>query len=202
MNVTPYTDNLEAYLTADEIIDYNNTRIAELAGELYQKSGGETEYVKLAFEYVRDNVLHSTSICSDTLTCSASEVLEAQHGICFARSHLLAALLRNKSVPAGFCYQRIILDDDTAPVLVYHGLNAAYIKELEKWIRLDPGVTLYFSLEDERLVRPVRPEKGEEDGFIVYPDPDLKIVEKFRKYKTRTQLWENLPTELAYNEKR
>lgn len=202
MDVTPYTDNLEAYLTADEIIDYNDTRIAKLAGELYQKSGSEAEYIQLAFEYVRDNILHSTSICSDILTCSASEVLEAQHGICFARSHLFAALLRNKSVPAGFCYQKIILDDDTAPVLVYHGLSGVYIKELDKWIRLDTGVTLQFSLEDENLVRQLRPEKGEEDCFIVYPDPDLKIVEKFRKYKTRTQLWEDLPTELAYNEKR
>lgn len=201
MNITPYTDNLDAYLTADEIIDCNASRIAGLAGELYQESGSEAEYVKLAFEYVRDNILHSTAICNDKITCSASEVLEAQHGICFARSHLFAALLRNKSVPAGFCYQKILLDDDTAPVLIYHGLNGVYIRELDKWLRLDTGVTLYFSLEEEQLVRSVRPEKGEEDGFTVYPDPDLKIIEKLRKYKTRTQLWKDLPTELAYNEK-
>lgn len=42
------------------------------------------------------------------------------HGICFAKSHLLAALLRCKSIPAGFCYQKLILDDETAPVLIYH----------------------------------------------------------------------------------
>ena len=64
-------------------------------------------------------------------------MLEAGHGICFAKSHLLAALLRCKSVPTGYCFQKLILDDETAPILVYHGLNGVYIKELKKWIRLD-----------------------------------------------------------------
>lgn len=200
MNVTPYTDNLDAYLAADEIIDYNDARIVKLAGELEQKSDGETAYIQRVFEYVRDNILHSTAIYNDTVTCSASEVLEAKHGICFARAHIFAALLRCKSVPAGFCYQKIILDDDTAPVLVYHGLNAVYIKEFDKWLRLDTGIVKLHSLEEGELVRPIRPEKGEEDGFIVYPDPDLKIVEKLKKYKTRKQLWKDLPTELAYLE--
>ena len=27
-----------------------------------------------------------------------------------------------------------ILDDETAPVLIYHGLNGVYISELKKWI--------------------------------------------------------------------
>ena len=65
----------------------------------------------------------------DVITCTASEVLKAGHGICFPKSHLLAALLRCKSVPAGFCYQKLILDDETAPILIYHGLNGVYVKE-------------------------------------------------------------------------
>lgn len=44
---------------------------------------------------------------------------------------------RNKSIPTGFCYQKLILDDETAPILIYHGLNGAFIRELGKWIRLD-----------------------------------------------------------------
>lgn len=202
MNITPYTDNLEAFLMEDEIIDYSNTNIASLAGELYQKSDSEEKYIQLAWEYVRDNIPHSTRINNDRITCSASEVLEAKHGICFARSHLLAALLRYKSIPAGFCYQKIILDDETAPVLVYHGLNGVYVKNPGKWIRLDPGADRPFSLEDEQLTVPIRPEKGEQDGFTVYPEPDKKVIEKLRNNKTRTQLWDDLPTELAYNEKR
>ena len=56
-----------------------------------------------------------------------------------------------------------------------------------------------FSIEREQLAFPVRPEMGEEDDFTVYPDPDKKILEKLRRNKTRTELWNDLPTELEYN---
>ena len=117
---------------------------------------------------------------------------------------MLAALLRCKSIPTGFCYQKLILDDEIAPVLIFHGLNGVYIKELDKWIRLDArgnkeGVNAQFSVDNEKLAFSIRPEMGEVDNFIVYPDPDVKILEKLRKNRTRTELWDNLPTELGYN---
>ena len=79
-----------------------------------------------------------------------------------------------------------------------------YIKEYEKWIRLDArgnkeGVNAQFSLEKEQLAFPVRPEKGEEDGWVIYPKPDAKILEKFEKYETRIELWDDLPDELGYD---
>ena len=131
-------------------------------------------------------------------------MLKAGHGICFAKSHLLAALLRSKAVPAGFCYQKLILDDETAPVLVYHGLNGVYIKELKKWIRLDArgnreDVDAQFSIDHEQLAFRVRPELGEIDSYTVYPKPDVKILETLRESKTRTALWDHLPTELGYH---
>lgn len=204
MGATPYIDSIEEYLYEDSVIDYSDSAIAELANELQQKAVNETDYIKLAYEYVRDNISHSADINEDIITCSASEVLRAKHGICFAKSHLLAALLRNKGIPAGFCYQKLILDDETAPVLIYHGLNGVYIKEYEKWIRLDPrgnkvGVNAQFSLEEEQLAFTIRKEKGEEDSFIVYPKPDLKVLEKLRNNKTRTELYDDLPNELGYN---
>ena len=195
--------NLKEYLKSDDVIDYNNDIIANLADSLFKKADSEIEFIKAAYEYVRDKISHSADINEDIITCSASEVLKAGHGICFAKSHLLAALLRSKAVPAGFCYQKLILDDETAPVLVYHGLCGVYIKELQKWIRLDArgnkeGVNAQFSLDEEQLAFPVRGEKGEEDCFMVYPDPDEKILEKLRRNKTRTELFNDLPTELMY----
>lgn len=203
MKLSLFTNNIEEYLQKDEIIDYENAEIVQLADSLWNNSNRDVEYVKKVYEFVRDCISHSADINEDLLTCSASEVLAARHGICFAKSHLLAALLRCKSIPVGFCYQKLILDDETAPILIYHGLNGVYIKEYKKWIRLDArgnkeGVNAQFSLENEQLAFPIRHEKGEEDGFIIYPNPDKKILEKFKKHKTRTQLWDDLPTELGY----
>lgn len=117
---------------------------------------------------------------------------------------MLAALLRCKSIPADFCYQNLILDDEIAPILIYHGLNGVYIKDCKKWIRLDArgnktGVNAQFSIETEQLAFTIRSQMGEADSFIVYPDPDVKILEKLRKNKTRTELWNDLPNELEYN---
>ena len=207
MKIIPSTDNTEDYLKQDDVIDYSSEIITRLAGELIGRTDSETQFIKAAYEFVRDKISHSADINEDIITCSASEVLKAGHGICFAKSHLLAALLRCKGVPAGFCYQKLILDDETAPVLIYHGLNGVYVKEYKKWIRLDArgnkeGVDAQFSLDEECLAFPVRKEKGEEDCFTVYPDPDKKILEKLRRNKTRTELWDDLPTELGYNRNR
>ena len=160
-------------------------------------------FIKAAYEFVRDKISHSADINADALWCTASQVLKAGHGICFAKSHLLAALLRCKGIPAGFCYQKIILDDDTAPILIYHGLNGVYLNDIEKWIRLDArgnksNVNAQFSVDTEQLAFAIRTDKNEEDGFIIYPDPDKKILEVLRNNKSRTELWNNLPTELDY----
>lgn len=206
MKIVPYKIDLDAYIASDNIVDYNDESISILSDTLWNQSKDKLEYIKRAYEYVRDNISHSADIDNDIITCTASEVLKERHGICFAKAHLLAALLRCRSIPAGFCYQLILADvaDGIAPVLVYHGLNGVYIEECNKWIRLDArgnkqSINAQFSTEKEQLAFPIRCERGEKDGVVVYPDPDVKIVEKLRANKTRTELWNNLPTELAYN---
>ncbi len=204
MDIILYSNQLDEYLKHDSVIDYDNKSITKLADVLFKKADNEPEFIRNAYEFVRDNISHSADINEDAITCAASEVLKAKHGICFAKSHLLAALLRCKSVPAGFCYQKLILDDETSPVLIYHGLNGVYIKDYKKWIRLDArgnkiGVNAQFSTETEQLAFPIRSEMGETDSFVIYPNPDIAVLEKLRKSKTRTELWENLPTELEYH---
>lgn len=204
MKILPYTTSLSDYLKEDDVIDYSDESITQLADELYKKADSETEYIKAAFEFIRDEVSHSADINEDMITCSASEVLIARHGICFAKSHLLAALLRCKSIPTGFCYQKLTFGDETSPVLVYHGLNGVYLNEYKKWIRLDARgnkgkINAQFSIDEEQLAYLVCTEKGEEDGLVIYPAPDVKILEKLRNNKTRTELWNDLPTELDYH---
>lgn len=207
MKLIQYSDKIEDYLKCDNDIDFDNQAIAKQADALYKQAPNELAFIKATYEFVRDIISHSADINADALWCTASQVLKAGHGICFAKSHLLAALLRCKGMPAGFCYQKIILDDETAPILVYHGLNGVYLNDLEKWIRLDArgnkaGVNAQFAIDSEQLAFAIRTEKNEEDGFIIYPDPDKKILEVLRNSKSRTELWNNLPTELDYKNKR
>lgn len=203
MNLELYADKIERYLSVNRIIDYDNESIIQLSNSLSDKSKEDLDYIRLAYEFVRDNISHSADIDNDKITCSASEVLKEGHGICFAKSHLLAALLRCRSIPAGFCYQRLILDDELAPILIYHGLNGVYIEKYNKWIRLDArgnkdGVNAQFSIETERLAFPVRIELGEKDIMTIYPEPDPNVLKILSNNKTRTELWGDLPTELYY----
>ena len=94
---------MDDYLKCDNVIDYDNKIIIELADALFKRADNELDFIRKTYEFVRDNISHSADINADIITCSASEVLKAGHGICFAKSHLLAALLRCKSIPAGFC---------------------------------------------------------------------------------------------------
>lgn len=204
MNIIPYSNRIDEYLKLDDVIDYDNKAIMELADTLFKEADNEIDFIKKAYEFVRDNISHSADINANIITCTASEVLKAGHGICFAKSHLLAALLRYKDIPTGFCYQKLILDDEVAPVLIYHGLNGVYIKDYKKWVRLDArgnktGVNAKFSIDTEQLAFSIRSEMGEVDCFIVYPNPDIEVLKKLRKNKTRAELWDDLPTELEYN---
>ena len=197
MQITPLINDLQLYLRSSDIINFDTliySGIRDLANQIEENSTDK-------IEYVRDKISHSADIDNNVITKTASEVLKEKHGICFAKSHLLAALLRYKGIPAGFCYQKLILDDETAPFLVFHGLNGVYIDKYSKWIRLDArgnknGVNAEFSIDEEKLAYPVRYEKGEEDISIIFNEPDKKIIDVLTRNKTRTQLWSDLPTEL------
>ena len=172
-----------------------------LSDDLMKKSTNNIDFIKSAFEYVRDNVGHSADIKGTVVTCKASDVLKFKEGICYAKSHLLAALLRYQKIPTGFCYQRLILCDETAPYLILHGLNAVYIKELDKWIKLDPrgnkaGVDAQFSLDEEKLAFYPRAEKGEEDIPDIFATPDANVIKALTENKTLADLWANLPRSL------
>lgn len=47
MNITPFTDNISEYLKSDDVIDYNNESITQIADSLYQNAESEIEYNKM-----------------------------------------------------------------------------------------------------------------------------------------------------------
>lgn len=127
--------------------------------------------------------------------------LKHQEGICFAKSHLLAALLRCLNIPAGFCYQKLVLDDADKSLMTLHGLNAIYLESLDKWMRVDArgnkaGVQAEFNLEREVLAYSVRAEYQEIDFATIYSEPNINVVAALKKSKTRNDLIDNLPDEL------
>ncbi len=203
MTVQPYSKKINNYLAEDSIINFSDSSILETASTLYENSKNEIDFIKNAFEFVRDKISHSADINAIELPYVASDVLKAKHGICFAKSHLLAAILRVKSVPAGLCYQKLTFSVEGKSTLVYHGLNGVYIKELNKWIRLDArgnkqGINAQFLLDKEQLAYQIDESKGEVDNFTVYPAIDKNVLSKFTQNKNRTELWKNLPTQLEY----
>ena len=203
MNLKIYSNNISDYLKCDDVIDYDNELIQNLSNSIFNKSTDEIDYIKNAYNYVRDEIHHSNDFNIDKVTYKASDVLINKHGICFAKSHLFAALLRCKNIPVGFCYQKLILDDDINPVLILHGLNGVYLKKYNKWIRLDArgnkeGVNASFNIDSEQLAFPVRENRGEVDYLTIYPNPDKNVINALKEFKTRKELWDNLPNELDY----
>lgn len=177
MQLTPETDAIEKYLAPSKIINSENENIQKTAVNLSAGIDNEIELIKFIYEFVRDEIPHSLDIGSNTATCRASDVLKYGHGLCIAKSHLLAALLRNLNIPAGFCYQRLEFDVGFG----LHGLNAVYIRRLDKWIRLDArgnknGINAQFSIEKEFLAYYPNKEIGEVDFYVIYSEPNKKAV--------------------------
>jgi len=188
--------NLDDYLAETEELDYSDPSIAELAGALFDSAADDIAFVKAAFEYIRDQVAHSWDIQGSRVTCKASDALHYREGICYAKSNLLAALLRSKGVPAGFCYQRLTLGDTPDAGYCIHALNAVYIGSLGKWIRLDargnkPGIDAQFSLAEEILAFPIRAHYDEFDYPTVYANPNPKTIAALKQATNVLELYRN-----------
>ncbi|MTV50637.1 ABC transporter ATP-binding protein [Heliobacillus mobilis] len=201
MNLILETDDLDEYRKSSDVIDYQITAIRERAIRITEGIQDELDIVRAVYHFVRDEIAHSADIQGTVVTCKASEVLEHRQGICYAKAHLLAALLRSLGIPTGFCYQKLVLDDEDKPWLVLHGLNAVYIQSLEKWIRLDArgnkaGVTAEFSTDDEKLAFEVRTELGEEEDPMIYVSPSTNAIQALIHWKTVEELLAHLPPEV------
>ncbi|PLT27913.1 transglutaminase-like domain-containing protein [Peribacillus deserti] len=176
MNMICESRTLKEYVTELEEVNYSHPKILAKAGEIFTPSQTQVEKAKTAFEFVRDEISHSWDIQSTRVTCKASDVLTYKEGICYAKSHLLAALLRSQGIPAGFCYQRLMLFDTPEEGYCIHALNAVFFSSLNKWVRLDArgnktGINAQFSLYEEKLAFPIKEDYGERDYGMIYVKP-------------------------------
>ncbi|MET8846483.1 transglutaminase family protein [Amycolatopsis sp. NPDC004625] len=173
MSPTPFptSDRLSDYLTADAVIDHDHPSIHALIATLHPADDNPTARAEAAFLFVRDEVEHVIDAGDPHVTWRASDVLRERVGICHAKAHLLAALLRAQGIPAGFCYQELS---------ALHGLNAVYLHG--RWSRLDArgnrtGAGGEFSLDAEKLAWPVDAARGERDHPQIHPAPAAVVVD-------------------------
>ncbi|WP_227425218.1 transglutaminase-like domain-containing protein [Pengzhenrongella sicca] len=187
-----------AYLAADDVIDADHPAVRDAAATLRAAHPGDVPFARAAFELARDEIRHSCDAADPRVTLRASDVLRDGVGLCFAKSHLLAAMLRAEGVPAGLCYQRLTDDGET---FVLHGLVAVHLQD--GWHRLDPrgnkpGVDAQFSLTSERLAWPVRVDLGERDYPQVLVAPDRDVVRALRGATNVLELCRGgLPSDLS-----
>ena len=185
-------NNLSAYLGSSEVIDWQEASVKQQAAALVTDDALET--AKRCFEFVRDEIAHSVDINAEALSCKASEVLSLGHGYCYAKSHLLAALLRANGIPCGLDYQRL---DDGEGHFMLHGFNVVYLAEYG-WYRIDargnkPGVNAQFTPPQEQLAWP-NDAPGEIDYHLNLSEPLPQVVEVLRSPLTVQQLWQVLPS--------
>ena len=143
------------YLESTEIIDFHHPLVTAKAQELTSGCSSDREIAKKCFEFVLDEIRHSGDYKDDTITYKASDVLKYKTGWCYAKSHLLAALLRANGIPAGFTYQRLSCSEYEEGVYCLHSLNWVYLKE-HSWYRVDArgnkeGVDAQFTPPIEKL---------------------------------------------------
>jgi len=193
---------LEEYRKATAWVDFGHGEVQQYLAAHPCEGRSEEAVIRDDFEFVRDQVAHSWDIGSRRVTGRASEVLRYGKGICYAKSHLLAALLRGRGIPAGLCYQKLILGDTPESGCCVHALNTVWIASHQKWIRLDargnkPGVDAQFSLGEERLAFSVRPEYGEVAYGVNYAEPPAIITQTLEAHSDcRVMYAGHLPTEL------
>jgi len=187
--------NISDYLCESNIIDFNNQEIKQKCIELIGDTKNEINIIRKLYHFVRDEIAHSGDINENSVTCIASEVLKNKHGICMAKSHLLAAMLRLCNIPTGFCYQK--LSTEVKGQMVVHGLNAVHLSEYNKWIRIDArgnkkNVNAEFNIEEEQIAWQANTSIGEADYPVVLCKPHNAILEIMQTVSTRVQLYDNL----------
>lgn len=190
---------LSPYLQPSGWIDADHPAVLAQARALAEGAADACTITARCYEFVRDEIEHSLDFQRSELTCRASDVLRHRTGYCYAKSHLLAALLRANGIPTGLCYQRLSLGNGGAPYCL-HGLNAVYLPgdvPEHGWYRLDargnkPGVDAAFCPPREQLAFAIK-EAQEADLPEIWAEPLDLIVQALTRDATPAQVAADLP---------
>jgi len=89
------SDRIEDYLKEiPPIVCFDTPLIQGKIKSIESQASSKKERARIAFEIARDQIAHSFDTGDKDVTINAEEILQKKEGICFAKSHLLATLLR------------------------------------------------------------------------------------------------------------
>ena len=194
----PESDDLGRYLEDTITIDWQTPAVMQKARELLEGLGEAELRVERLFGFVRDEIAHSLDVETEARCCRASEVLNEATGLCYAKSHLLAALLRYAGFPTGFCYSRLARGADLDS-FVLHGFNSVYWAPAEGWIYLDArgnadGIETECRFEPPwSLTQWPDAERGESFLPFIYRRPARRIVDLLERAPSFEAVRRNLP---------
>lgn len=191
-----FIEDKTAYLETTGVIDWQHPEVYETAKRLAAGSEDRSAIALRCFTWVRDEVRHSFDEPYDPaagVSCTASGVLQLGHGICYAKSHLLAALLRANGIPAGFDYQRL---GDERWEYCLHGFNTVWL-EGHGWYRIDArgntnGIDAQFNPPEVKLAFS-SDAKGEFDYGFNLSKPLPEVVRVLRESQRVDELSRTLP---------
>ncbi len=191
----PVGNTMPQFLVASAVIDSDHPRVVAKARELALGRDDDEAIARACFAFVRDEIQHSWDFRRNPVTCKASDVLLHGTGYCYAKSHLLAALLRANSIPAGLCYQRLAVGTQGPPYCL-HGLNAVYLRR-HGWYRIDArgnrdAISAQFTPPTEALAFPIVGPL-EQDFEQIWAQPLPVVIDALTKYRTVEEVYANLP---------
>ena len=195
------SDDLGRYLEDTITIDWQTPVVTSTAKRLLESCATPEARVTKLFDFVRDEIDHSMDIETSAQTCRASEVLEEKTGLCYAKSHLLAGLLRYAGYPAGFCYVKLA-DSDRPGRFALHGFNAVYWASDSRWAFLDARGNNEDCQTECRLDEPCSlafwpdAEKGEAFLPLIYKRPAKRIIDLLERAPSFDAVCQNLPSSI------
>ena len=77
--------SVDIFLQETSYIDYSSPIVRDQAKALFKSVNSELEKVRIAFEFVRDEISHSLDVNAPVVTAKASDVLKHKTGICWQR---------------------------------------------------------------------------------------------------------------------
>ncbi len=183
---------MSPFLRSTMIVNWDHPEVLALASYLAKQSDDPRGLIIRTFNWVRDQIEHSWEYQKEAVPLKASEVLINKHGCCFAKSHLLAALLRANGISTGFAYQQVDNEWGTSAHRL-HGFNSVYLPH-SGWYDLDArgsrqGAKTTFNPPEISLTHPHGQRvKG------IWPNPLTCVVDALVNAAHVRELYLTLPS--------